>query len=35
MAGARIFNIVGDQVREERAGIDENALHWTYSCRSA
>jgi hypothetical protein len=34
-AGAHIFRVVSDEVREERACIDENALHRTYSCRSA
>ena len=34
-AGAQIFRVVSDEVRKERARIDENALHRTYSCRSA
>jgi hypothetical protein len=34
-ASAQIFRIVSDEVRKERACIDENALHRTYSCRSA
>jgi hypothetical protein len=34
-AGAQIFRIVSDEVRKERACVDENALHRTYSCRSA